>query len=584
MDKMTYISEILNYAQQGNAIFPCRANAKAPLLNKGEDWKTAATTDATKIQQWWSANPNAWVGRPERGDELTVDVDGDVGFDSLKTLCGADESLAAAFKNTLCIETVSGGAHFKFMNSAHWDFANAVGAWPGIDLRVGGKGYAIVPPSPGYTLAADKARQPVPESFWRAYCKQKKAPGPDAQRKTVQDADADAQFIPEGKRDDTLFRTAAKMHRDGYGADVITGALLAVNQRCQPPLPEAQVLAKVASAMKYDASSDETALVESLENFEAESFTYVLSPLVALQEVTMLTGDGGQGKGLFTCMLAAHVSKGSMSAIGASDLAEAAGVLFFNREDLPGKVLRPRLEAHGADLSRIKLVRQSTSGKGFDFGKVRLFEDAIAKHRPTLVIIDNVSTFSQRGTDSDNQAQVVRELEPIAELARKYDCAILIVHHHNKKGGIMGSVGYQTIVRNVITMEEQSESERIINHVKSNIGKRSVPLLFDIIDTTIFGGLEVARMVYRGKAESVGRSGKLTKQQRCTDWLRALLAAGPVPNMEVVAQSKQEGFNAEELKRAKTKLAVVALERNGAQHLGTILDAVPFPQDNNNSA
>ena len=33
MDQKTlYIDEIINYAQQGNAIFPCRAYNKSPLL------------------------------------------------------------------------------------------------------------------------------------------------------------------------------------------------------------------------------------------------------------------------------------------------------------------------------------------------------------------------------------------------------------------------------------------------------------------------------------------------------------------------------------------------------------------------
>ena len=239
-----------------------------------------------------------------------------MGLDSLRGLFESDASIKAAFSETLCIRTGNGGIHFKFTNPDGFDFANAVAAWPGIDLRVGGKGYCIVPPSPGYTVHSAKPRQRVPSGLWREYeAKKRKVPQPTASTPGT---------IPEGQRDDTLFRLACKMRRDGYDADAIAGALLKTNERCQPPLPEAQVMAKVGSAMRYnDASDDEAPMVESLESIEMERFTYILKPFVALQEVTLLTGDGGQGKGILTCLLAALVSNGKMSELGESDLTEA---------------------------------------------------------------------------------------------------------------------------------------------------------------------------------------------------------------------------------------------------------------------
>ena len=230
-------------------------------------------------------------------------------------------------------------------------------------------------------------------------------------------------------------------------------------------------------------------------------------------------------------------------------------------------------------MSRIRLVRQTATGKGFDFGKVKLFEDAIAKYHPTLVIIDNVSTFSQRATDSDNQVQVVRELEPIADLARKYDCAIVVVHHHNKKGGIMGSVGYQTMVRNVVTMEEAG-AQRMLHHVKSNLGKKSAPLLFEITEVQLALGLDVPRMIYVGKGEPADAGRKMTKQQRCNDWLTEVLSGGPVAMEEIVRRSKEQGFNSEELKRAKSKLAALTSTRDGIEYLGSVLDMVSLAGDN----
>jgi hypothetical protein len=54
--------------------------------------------------------------------------------------------------------------------------------------------------------------------------------------------------VPEGQRDETLFRFASKLRADGYPRDVAEGLVLRAADNCDPPFPEDEALAKVASA------------------------------------------------------------------------------------------------------------------------------------------------------------------------------------------------------------------------------------------------------------------------------------------------------------------------------------------------
>jgi hypothetical protein len=80
---------------------------------------------------------------------------------------------------------------------------------------------------------------------------------------------------------------------------------------------------------------------------------WLWSGRIPLGAVSLLVGDPGLGKSLLACRLAANVSLGKIG--------EGSGnTLIISAEDSYGAVVRPRLEAAGADLDRVfvpQLVR-----------------------------------------------------------------------------------------------------------------------------------------------------------------------------------------------------------------------------------
>jgi hypothetical protein len=120
---------------------------------------------------------------------------------------------------------------------------------PGIDVKSGSGSYVVAPPSihaNGRRYAWDGLDDPLtalrhlpvaPDWVYRR-----------ARPRTVPDDEP----IPEGQRNETLFRMGCGLRRRGFSAAAILAALLAENQRrCQPPLGEAEVRKIADSCARY---------------------------------------------------------------------------------------------------------------------------------------------------------------------------------------------------------------------------------------------------------------------------------------------------------------------------------------------
>jgi putative DNA primase/helicase len=73
------------------------------------------------------------------------------------------------------------------------------------------------------------------------------------------EADARNQIQMMGQRNNTLTSLAGTMRRRGMGAEEIEAALFVTNnKRCDPPLPEDEVMTIVASVCRYKPASEMT--------------------------------------------------------------------------------------------------------------------------------------------------------------------------------------------------------------------------------------------------------------------------------------------------------------------------------------
>ena len=134
----------------------------------------------------------------------------------------------------------------------------------------------------------------------------------------------------------------------------------------------------------------------------------------------------------------------------------------LSAEDDPGDTIRPRLDAAGADCSRISLLAgvawdddQDAQVATFNLARDLRALDAAIESTPEcrLVVIDPISAFCG-STDSHKNSDVRGLLAPLSELVQRRQVAVVGVNHLNKStaGGpaiyrTMGSLAFVAAAR-----------------------------------------------------------------------------------------------------------------------------------------
>ena len=295
---------------------------------------------------------------------------------------------------------------------------------------------------------------------------------------------------------------------------------------------------------------------------------------VPLGSLTLLVGQAGLGKTMFACELSACGSRGQLGS-------PAAAVIFATAEDSLAHTLVPRFTAAGADLDRVHFV-SIRGDDGLETGLTlpednAVLQTAVEKTGANLIILDPVVGHLSGNIDSHKDHSVRRALAPLAALAESTGAAILGIGHLNKAHStdvltrLGGSVAFGAAARSVLLFGEDSDaaegsSERLLIHAKSNLGPLAVATRLKVAGRTIIttDGREIRTSVIKwlGEDPTATPSKVLAGRQDpsrlddATDFLRDVLADGPLPSLEVTALAAAEGIAKRTLKRAKQKLGI----------------------------
>jgi len=247
-NQTTMLEHALSYARQGWAVFPCYTN-KTPMTANGHK---NGTTDEVQITEWWTRHPDASIGFALPSDIVVVDVDIKEGK------CG-DESLAKweQENGTLpkTVTSLTGGGGRQHFFTTDTPVKCRTGVLPYLDIKTQG-GYVILPPSAhpsGQRYKWEKGSEPekmsmvpLPQSLiGLIMAEQSPRPLSISGEISVE--------IPEGKRDDTLYRLACSLRQKGLSEDAILAAISQVNQeQCKPPLPDSDVRRIAKGAAKHE--------------------------------------------------------------------------------------------------------------------------------------------------------------------------------------------------------------------------------------------------------------------------------------------------------------------------------------------
>ncbi|WP_428304816.1 AAA family ATPase [Lacipirellula sp.] len=315
--------------------------------------------------------------------------------------------------------------------------------------------------------------------------------------------------------------------------------------------------------------------VVTVSELEAKPIEWLWEGYIPLGALTILEGDPGLGKSQITCDLAARVTHGLPMPHSTAVVEVNNGVLMMNCEDDPRRVMYQRLEAAGADLTRVQILREMTTGAderpiAFPDDIVALRE-VLALHGIGLAVIDPLVGFVGDDVNVNGDAEVRRLLSQLAKLAEELNVAIVLVRHLNKRAGISakyrggGSIGLTGAARSVLTVARDPDDPQgcVMASVKSNLGPppQSVKFTIEPVDLTsrvAWGDLcdFSADTLLEGTAPATD-----TKLNLAIQILLAELAEGPRPEVEIATQMERRGISPSTVKRARKQLGVKAAKR-----------------------
>lgn len=252
-ERFYMLAAALAHAGDGYPVFPCRPGGKKPITEKGFH---DAVTDEDQIRRWWHRSPKANIGIPTGPPSgvLVIDVDRDrFGFGSLEEL----EARYGKLPPTRTVRTGGGGVHHYFRYPAGEPITSRTDKFelPGVDVRAAG-GYVIAPPGRTegpYEVLEDLPLADLPAAWSEALRMDSRASDSTATGATAPTGvDLAGDPILEGRRNVTLTSIAGRLRARGYGGTEIRDALLQANaSRCEPVLPESEVLGIARSALRW---------------------------------------------------------------------------------------------------------------------------------------------------------------------------------------------------------------------------------------------------------------------------------------------------------------------------------------------
>lgn len=324
-----------------------------------------------------------------------------------------------------------------------------------------------------------------------------------------------------------------------------------------------------------------------------EGVSWVWRGWLPAGKVVILPGPPGSGKTSVAVALAACCTSGPTWPDGQP--VEPADVVIWSGEDGIGDTLVPRLIACGADLSRVHFVGDISEGgskRTFDPATdVGLLYDALAAlpNGAGTIIVDPV--VSAVAGDSHKNTEVRRALQPLVDLARDFQATVVGITHYSKgtRGKdpverVTGSIAFGALARIVLgcaKLQDDHEDApgRLLVRAKSNLGEDGGGFVFDVEPTRICTDdgevIETTRVVWRREvggnplellsaAETTIDPGERTERDDAKDFLRHLLADGPMARKDILKAAKAEGFNEPMLRRAREDLGIKS-KRSGFQ-------------------
>lgn len=227
-------------------------------------------------------------------------------------------------------------------------------------------------------------------------------------------------------------------------------------------------------------------------NFQYEYFSSVTQrkvewlwyPYIPYGKLTILQGDPGEGKSTFMLNVAALLTRGKNMPDGYR-VSEPQRVVYQTAEDNLADTVKPRLVSAGADCNKIAYIIDEENPLTLEDSRI---ESVIKQTQARLFILDPLQAYLSQDSDMFSAGKMRGQLKQIADIAAKYNCAVVIIGHMNKSSGEknlyrgLGSIDIAAIARSVlmISKDKSDPSIRYMFPVKSSLAPEGCAIGFSL--------------------------------------------------------------------------------------------------------
>ena len=303
----------------------------------------------------------------------------------------------------------------------------------------------------------------------------------------------------------------------------------------------------------------------SMDEVPVEEVEWLWYPYIPFGKLSIIHGDGGEGKTTLILQLAALLSRGEKLPCDSTER-EQIKVIYQTAEDGLGDTIKPRLLAGNADCSQIKVIDESEATLTMLDERI---EKAIVETGARALILDPVQAYIGAKVDMNRANEVRAVLSQLGRIAGQYRCAIILVGHLNKAQGNksnyrgLGSIDFQATARSVLIVGRLKDNPqvRVMVQDKSSLAPEGEPIAFELGKENGFRWLGHYDISVDDLLSGIPKE---KKSEQAENLILEYLSKGKYPQKELVKKAQAIGISKRVLDEAKKALNVQSV-KEGSQ-------------------
>ena len=302
---------------------------------------------------------------------------------------------------------------------------------------------------------------------------------------------------------------------------------------------------------------------------EIKTVDWLWKPFIPYGKVTIVEGDGGEGKTTMILAVAAMLSRGVQPpALVNGHLEEEKNVepitIFYasNEDEIEDSTI-PCFLRNGGDLTRFAYSGELEHHITLNEEELT---DIIQETGARLLIIDPFQSFLPKGTHLGNVTQMREVFTMLSNVAKATGSALVLVGHLNKNEASkdihrgMGSADISASVRSILLvyMNKEDRTKRYIRAIKSNFDEADfTPVALTLNQERILSFEETDELMIAPEIKTVH------KLERAVAILRECLENGPVSIEEIFMKCDSAGIGDRTARRAMRRIGAISQSKNG---------------------